>query len=223
MRGGTHRDRGDARRAQRHPLRAVHRHRGHHALVYRRAVPGDSHDSKPSDVERTSDGLRATVSPAPRRSNRRCGHACLRLRISKREYAAHTSNHVCHGATRRFPCIFREDPSALSNAASFDRDFCRGASVIFNRGQFPLECLAVQRRPACCLRFGRRGTAGAEKNTPISEAFRLPHGVLIAGLALLFTGVLVTRMRQGELIVISITAALAFVNWLWAWKQVTLS
>jgi len=42
----------------------------------------------------------------------------------------------------------------------------------------------------------------------------LPHGVLIAGLALLFTGVLVTRMRQGELIVISITAALAFVNWI---------
>ena len=56
----------------------------------------------------------------------------------------------------------------------------------------------------------------------VNEAFRLPHGVLIAGLALLFTGVLVTRML-GELIVISITAALAFVNWLWARKQVTLS
>ena len=61
------------------------------------------------------------------------------------------------------------------------------------------------------------------KTHPQAEAFRLPHGVLIAGLALLFTGVLVTRMRQGELIVISITAALAFVNWLWARKQVTLS
>jgi len=57
----------------------------------------------------------------------------------------------------------------------------------------------------------------------VNEAFRLPHGVLIAGLALLFTGVLVTRMHLGELIVISITAALAFVNWLWARKQVTLS
>ncbi|PYU78798.1 MAG: hypothetical protein DMG51_18260 [Acidobacteria bacterium] len=57
----------------------------------------------------------------------------------------------------------------------------------------------------------------------VAEAFRLPHGVLIAGRALLFTGVLVTRMHLGELILISITAALAFVNCLWARKQVTLS
>src|SRR5439155_14263523 len=34
------------------------------------------------------------------------------------------------------------------------------------------------------------------KTHPQAEAFRLPHGVLIAGLALLFTGVLVTSMRQ---------------------------
>ena len=80
-------------------------------------------------------------------------------------------------------------------------------------GNFPLECLAVQRRPALCLRFGRRGTAGAGKKThPQAEAFRLPHGMLIAGLALLFTGVLMTRMCLGELIVISITTALAFVT-----------
>jgi len=57
----------------------------------------------------------------------------------------------------------------------------------------------------------------------VNEAFCLPHSVLIAGLALLFTGVLVTRMHLGELILISITAALAFVNCLWARKQVTLS
>ena len=140
----------------------------------------------PSDVEHTNGGLRATVSPAPRRSNRRRRHACLRLRISKREYAAHTTNHVRHRATRRFPSVFREDPPAPSIAASFDGDLCRGASVIFNRGQFPLECLAVQRRPAFCLRFGRRGTAGAETKThPQAEAFRVPHGMLIAGLALL--------------------------------------
>jgi len=54
------------------------------------------------------------------------------------------------------------------------------------------------------------------KKQPQAEAFRLPYGILIAGLALLFTGVLVTRMHLGELIVISITTGLAFVNWLWA-------
>ena len=54
------------------------------------------------------------------------------------------------------------------------------------------------------------------KKQPQAEAFRLPYGILIAGLALLFTGVLVTRVHLGELIVISITAGLAFVNWLWA-------
>ena len=51
-----------------------------------------------------------------------------------------------------------------------------------------------------------------EKTHPQAEAFRLPHGMLIAGLALLFTGVLMTRMCLGELIVISITTALAFVT-----------
>jgi len=51
-----------------------------------------------------------------------------------------------------------------------------------------------------------------KKTHPQAEAFRLPHGMLIAGLALLFTGVLMTRMCLGELIVISITTALAFVT-----------
>jgi amino acid transporter len=54
------------------------------------------------------------------------------------------------------------------------------------------------------------------RKQPQAEAFRLPYGIVIAALALLFTGVLVTRMHRGELIVISITAGLAFVNWLWA-------
>jgi amino acid transporter len=57
------------------------------------------------------------------------------------------------------------------------------------------------------------------KKQPEAEAFRLPYGSLIAGLVLLFTGVLVTRMHLGELIVISITAALAFANWVWARKH----
>jgi APA family basic amino acid/polyamine antiporter len=54
------------------------------------------------------------------------------------------------------------------------------------------------------------------KKQPQAERFHLPFGNLFALLALLFTGVLVTRMHRGELIVVSITAALAFANWLWA-------
>jgi len=54
------------------------------------------------------------------------------------------------------------------------------------------------------------------RKQPNADAFRLRGGMLFPGLALLFTGVLVTRMHLGELIVISITAALAFMNWLWA-------
>lgn len=57
------------------------------------------------------------------------------------------------------------------------------------------------------------------RKQPHADAFRLPGGVFIAALALLFTGVLVTRMHWGEFIVISITAILAFANWLWARKQ----
>lgn len=53
------------------------------------------------------------------------------------------------------------------------------------------------------------------RKQPNADRFRLPFGYLIAAIALLFTGVLVTRMHLGELIVISITATLAFVNWLW--------
>jgi len=57
------------------------------------------------------------------------------------------------------------------------------------------------------------------RKQPHADAFRLPGGVFIAALALLFTGILVTRMHWGEFIVISITAALGFANWLWARKQ----
>jgi APA family basic amino acid/polyamine antiporter len=53
------------------------------------------------------------------------------------------------------------------------------------------------------------------KKHPHADRFRLPFGISIAALALLFTGVLVTRMHMGELKVISTTAALAFVSWLW--------
>ncbi len=57
------------------------------------------------------------------------------------------------------------------------------------------------------------------KKQPEADAFRLPFGTLFAAIALLFTGVMVTRMHEGELIVIAVTSALAFVNWMWAWNQ----
>jgi basic amino acid/polyamine antiporter, APA family len=57
------------------------------------------------------------------------------------------------------------------------------------------------------------------KKQPQAERFRLPFGNVFALLALLFTGVLVTRMHWGEFLVISVTAALAFLNWLWARNQ----
>ena len=60
------------------------------------------------------------------------------------------------------------------------------------------------------------------KKQPQAERFRLPFGIPIAALALLFTGVLLTRMHLGELIVISVTSALAFVNWLWARNRVAI-
>ena len=52
-----------------------------------------------------------------------------------------------------------------------------------------------------------------------AAGFRLPGGLAMAALALLFTIVLITRMRRGEFIVILATAALAFANWLWATKR----
>jgi basic amino acid/polyamine antiporter, APA family len=57
------------------------------------------------------------------------------------------------------------------------------------------------------------------KQHPQAERFWLPFGNTFALLALLFTAVLVTRMHWGEFVVISTTAALALVNWLWARKR----
>jgi len=53
------------------------------------------------------------------------------------------------------------------------------------------------------------------KKQPHADRFHLPFGIPMAVLALLFTGILVTRMHLGELILISVTATLAFGNWLW--------
>jgi len=57
------------------------------------------------------------------------------------------------------------------------------------------------------------------KKQPQSASFRLPSGVAFSALALLFTAVLITRMRRGEFIVILATATLAFANWLWATQR----
>jgi len=54
------------------------------------------------------------------------------------------------------------------------------------------------------------------KKHPSANAFRLPGGIFISALGLLVTSALVTRMHRGEFLVIAATAALAFVNWLWA-------
>ena len=57
------------------------------------------------------------------------------------------------------------------------------------------------------------------KKQPQADAFRLPFGWLFCLLGLLFTGALILRMHRAELIVISLTSALALVNWLWARQQ----
>ncbi len=57
------------------------------------------------------------------------------------------------------------------------------------------------------------------KKRPEADAFRLPAALLFTVLALGFTGVLVTRMKEGEVIVVGITFVLAFLNWVWARKR----
>jgi basic amino acid/polyamine antiporter, APA family len=54
------------------------------------------------------------------------------------------------------------------------------------------------------------------KQQPNADALRLPGGMLVPILALLFTGVLVTQMHLRELIVIAATIVLALLTWLWA-------
>jgi amino acid transporter len=60
------------------------------------------------------------------------------------------------------------------------------------------------------------------KKHPQADRFRLPFGNSIAAITLLFCLVLVTRMHTGEFIVILITAALAFINWLWTRNRVAI-
>jgi hypothetical protein len=51
---------------------------------------------------------------------------------------------------------------------------------------------------------------------------RLPGGTFFVVLALLFTGVLVTKLSLGGFMVLSVNFALALLNWLWAFDTAEL-
>jgi APA family basic amino acid/polyamine antiporter len=53
------------------------------------------------------------------------------------------------------------------------------------------------------------------RKQPGANAFRLPAGRFFIVVALIFTGVLVTKIPLGGLVVLGVTFTLAFVNWLW--------
>ncbi len=57
------------------------------------------------------------------------------------------------------------------------------------------------------------------RKQPHSDAFRLPAGIVFVMVALFFTGVLVTRIHRGGLVVLAVTFALALLNWLWAARR----
>jgi amino acid transporter len=55
---------------------------------------------------------------------------------------------------------------------------------------------------------------GLRKKMPGQQGFHLPGGVVFAVLGILFALVLVSRMGRAELIVLAVTAAVSFLNWL---------
>jgi basic amino acid/polyamine antiporter, APA family len=57
------------------------------------------------------------------------------------------------------------------------------------------------------------------RKQPSADAFRLPGGMLFPGLALLFTGTLVTQMHLRELAVVAITVLLALLTWVRARRK----
>ena len=54
------------------------------------------------------------------------------------------------------------------------------------------------------------------RKQPHADAFRLPGGMFFVVLGLVFTGVLVTAIHLGGLVVLAVTFTLALLNWLWA-------
>jgi amino acid transporter len=55
---------------------------------------------------------------------------------------------------------------------------------------------------------------------PSADAFRLPFGTVFSVLALVFTGVLITRIGIGELVIIAVAFAVSILNWLWARRRI---
>jgi basic amino acid/polyamine antiporter, APA family len=53
------------------------------------------------------------------------------------------------------------------------------------------------------------------RQSPRADAFRLPAGNLFALLALLITATLITRLHAGDLLVLTMTFGIAFLNWFW--------
>jgi amino acid transporter len=54
------------------------------------------------------------------------------------------------------------------------------------------------------------------RKRPHADAFRLPGAIFFVVLALLFTGMLATKIQLGGLVILTVTFALAFLNWLLA-------
>ncbi len=57
------------------------------------------------------------------------------------------------------------------------------------------------------------------KKQPGALGFRLPTGRVFAWLGIAFSAILLTRMGRGELAIVAVTVAIAFVNWLWARRR----
>ncbi len=58
------------------------------------------------------------------------------------------------------------------------------------------------------------------KKQPGALAFRLPAGRVFAWLGIIFSAILLTRMGRGELVIVSVTAGVALLNWLWVRRRV---
>jgi amino acid transporter len=54
---------------------------------------------------------------------------------------------------------------------------------------------------------------------PAASAFRLPAGGVLAGVGIVFSLVLVSRMGRNELVIVLATAAIALLNWAWVRRR----
>jgi APA family basic amino acid/polyamine antiporter len=61
------------------------------------------------------------------------------------------------------------------------------------------------------------------RKQPHADAFRLPAGNLFAALALVFMGVIASRIQRSAGVVLAVTLLIGFVTWLWARRRVATS